>query len=124
MHPPMMPMKTAAHAGHEAQPAVIETSPVRTPLHMHLTSHSFEPPHTRSMITAVTPPKEAEMVVVAKTRAEVAVAEPVIARVEPALNPYLSRRVRVCERAWWGGEWLRARGVLDAGWARTIPSTE
>ena len=123
MRPPMMPMKTAAHAGHEAQPAVMETSPVSTPLHMHLTSHSLEPPKTRSMMTAVTPPKEAEMVVVAKMRAEVAVAEPVIARVEPALNPYLSGRA--CVRVSVRGE---ASGCVCA-WRvgcrmRTIPSTE
>merc|ERR1711965_1026054 len=84
----MTPTKTAAYAGHDAQPAVIDTSPVSTPLHMHATSHCLPGPRTRSSTTAVMPPHEAEMVVVAKTRAAVAVARPVIASVEPALKPY------------------------------------
>ena len=87
--PPPKPMMTAAHAGTDAHPAVIDTRPASTPLHMHATSHCLRAPRRRSRTTAVMPPSEAEMVVVAKTRAAVAVAAPVMASVDPALKPYL-----------------------------------
>ena len=81
-------MSTADHAGQVAHPDEIDTRPTRTPLHMEATSHCLPAPRHRSRMTAVIPPKEAEIVVVAKIRAAVAVAAPSMASVEPALKPY------------------------------------
>ena len=82
-------MSTADHAGQVAQPEEIETRPTSTPLHIEATSHCLPAPRHLSSTTAVIPPNDAEMVVVAKMRAAVAVAAPSIAKVEPALKPYL-----------------------------------
>jgi len=37
MAPPPQPMTTADHAGHVAQPAVMDTRPASTPLHICVT---------------------------------------------------------------------------------------
>ena len=79
---PNIPMSTADHAGQVAHPDEIDTRPTRTPLHMEATSHCLPAPRHRSRMTAVIPPKEAEIVVVAKIRAAVAVAAPSMASVE------------------------------------------
>ena len=108
-------MSTADHAGQVAHPDEIDTRPTRTPLHMEATSHCLPAPRHRSRMTAVIPPKEAEIVVVAKIRAAVAVAAPSMASVEPALKPYQPiQRIKVpraCSTDEWPG---RGNGFTGA----------
>ena len=101
------PMRTAAHAVTVAHPAVIETRPESTPLHIADTSHVFPLPRMRSSTTVHMPLVDAARVVVHTTRAAVDADEPVIESVEPALKPYQPSQRIIVPSTWSTCEWPR-----------------
>mmetsp|Transcript_36817 Transcript_36817/g.80215 ORF Transcript_36817/g.80215 Transcript_36817/m.80215 type:complete len:202 (+) Transcript_36817:451-1056(+) len=91
--PESAPISRAAAGSTTEQPAVMPTSPERTPLHAWDRSQVLDLP--KFHMSDDTPPAAAEMVVVTAVRDTVSTA-PLMASMEPGLNPYQpNHRIKV-----------------------------